>query len=126
MIKAMLVVLIFCITGCTVRYQNALCERPDYYEKWSKKCNEFSSIHPSETTEMVMVVLVALAGSGSYNQPLAPLGPVTPNAYGPGVGMDATGKPVTLQGGVIGSTVAVPNAYGPGVHSDQFGNPVRY
>jgi len=30
--------------------------------------------------------------SGSASAP--PLGPITPNAYGPGIGMDATGRPV--------------------------------
>jgi hypothetical protein len=62
-----------------------------------------------------------------------PLGAVTPNAYGPGVGMDATGRPVTVQpaypnqGGYYGdSVIQKPNAFGPGIGMDQYGRPVQY
>lgn len=58
---------------------------------------------------------------------------VKPNAYGPGIGMDETGKAVTLQpanpnqNGYYGdSRVQSPNAYGPGMHMDQYGRPVQY
>jgi len=57
--------------------------------------------------------------------------PITPNAYGPGLNSDATGRPFvwTLQGShsaVPDPTLRVkPNAYGPGVGMDQYGRPVR-
>lgn len=57
-------------------------------------------------------------------------GPITPNAYGPGLNMDATGRPFRWQpeGGGTGfpdPTLQVnPNAYGPGIGMDQYGRPV--
>ncbi|MDT3778183.1 hypothetical protein PJI16_11510 [Nitrospira sp. MA-1] len=59
------------------------------------------------------------------------LGPIAPNAYGPGINSDATGRPFTYQPDFGGSgypdpTLKVkPNAYGPGVGMDQYGRPVR-
>lgn len=59
------------------------------------------------------------------------LGPITPNAYGPGINSDATGRPFTHKPDFGGSgypdpTLKVkPNAYGPGVGMDQYGRPVR-
>ena len=59
------------------------------------------------------------------------LGPITPNAYGPGLNSDATGRPFiwTPQFGGSGypdPTLRVqPNAYGPGIGMDQYGRPVR-
>jgi hypothetical protein len=59
------------------------------------------------------------------------LAPITPNAYGPGVNSDATGRPFTDQPDFGGSghpdpTLKVtPNVYGPGVGMDQYGRPVR-
>ena len=56
------------------------------------------------------------------------LGPVTPNAYGPGIHSDATGRPfrwVPQQGGMVDPFSRVtPNAYGPGIGMDQYGRPV--
>lgn len=52
---------------------------------------------------------------------------LTPNAYGPGIHMDAYGRPVQLYtpGGVPGEHLQIKlNAYGPGVHMDQYGRPV--
>ena len=59
------------------------------------------------------------------------LEPVTPNAYGPGINSDATGRPFTYQPEFGGTghpdpTLKVtPNAYGPGVGMDQYGRPVK-
>jgi hypothetical protein len=59
------------------------------------------------------------------------LGPITPNAYGPGLNSDATGRSFmwTPQFGGSGDpdpTLRVqPNAYGPGIGMDQYGRPVR-
>ena len=56
------------------------------------------------------------------------LGPYKPNAYGPGVNMDATGRPFSWrpQWGGGGPALRVrPDAYGPGIGMDQFGRPVR-
>ena len=59
------------------------------------------------------------------------LGPITPNAYGPGLNSDATGRSFmwTPQSGGSGypdPTLRVqPNAYGPGIGMDQYGRPVR-
>ena len=60
-------------------------------------------------------------------------GSVTPNAYGPGIGMDATGRPVTLRpshsdpsGDYSNSYIQRKNAYGPGIHMDQYGRAVSY
>ena len=64
-----------------------------------------------------------LAGSGF-------LGGYTPNAYGPGVNSDATGRPFIWQpdsgfGPPDPFSRVQPNAYGPGVGMDQYGRPVR-
>ncbi len=59
------------------------------------------------------------------------LGPITPNAYGPGLNSDAAGRPFMWapQSGGSGypdPTLRVqPNAYGLGTGMDQYGRPVR-
>jgi hypothetical protein len=59
------------------------------------------------------------------------LGPYTPNAYGPGLNSDATGRPFIWMPQVPGPKFfdpfldVKPNAYGPGIGSDQYGRPVR-
>jgi hypothetical protein len=59
------------------------------------------------------------------------LGPYTPNAYGPGMNADATGRPFIWQPqrggtGFPDPTLQVkPDAYGQGVGMDQYGRPVR-
>jgi hypothetical protein len=58
------------------------------------------------------------------------LGPYTPNAYGPGMNSDATGRPFIWQpdsgfGPPDPFSRVQPNAYGPGVGMDQYGRPVR-
>lgn len=59
------------------------------------------------------------------------LSPYTPNAYGPGINMDATGRPFMWQpqwggSGFPDPTLQVkPDAYGLGVGMDQYGRPVR-
>lgn len=59
------------------------------------------------------------------------LGPYAPNAYGPGLNMDATGRPFMWQPqwggtGFPDPTLQVtPDAYGLGVGMDQYGRPVR-
>jgi len=59
------------------------------------------------------------------------LGPMTPNAYGPGINSDATGRPFMWQpqfggSGLPDPTLRVnPNAFGPGIGMDQYGRPVR-
>lgn len=55
------------------------------------------------------------------------LGPYTPNAYGPGMNADATGRPFIWQPNFGGPALGpiTPNAYGPGVGMDATGRPVR-
>lgn len=55
------------------------------------------------------------------------LGPYTPNAYGPGLNADATGRPFIWQPDFGGPALGQikPNAYGPGVGMDATGRPVR-
>jgi hypothetical protein len=55
------------------------------------------------------------------------LGPYTPNAYGPGMNMDATGRPFIWRPEFGGPALGpvTPNAYGPGVGMDATGRPVR-
>lgn len=68
----------------------------------------------------------------TQGMPQAPLlGPVTPNAYGPGLHSDATGRPFmwTPQFGGAGSPDpnlrVQPNVYGPGIGMDQYGRPAK-
>jgi hypothetical protein len=56
------------------------------------------------------------------------LGPYRPNAYGPGINSDATGRPFVWQpdqGPRDPSGQVRPDAYGPGIGMDQYGRPVR-
>jgi hypothetical protein len=55
------------------------------------------------------------------------LGPIMPNAYGPGLNSDATGKPFIWHPDFGGPALGpiTPNAYGPGVGMDATGRPVR-
>ncbi len=50
-----------------------------------------------------------------------------PNAYGPGVHMDATGRPFEYRtrGGGWALGPITPNAYGPGIGMDATGTPVE-
>lgn len=67
------------------------------------------------------------------NNTPTPLGSVTPNAYGPGINMDATGRPVTVQpaypnrgGNYSDSVVQNPDVYDPGIGMHQYCRPVQY
>lgn len=54
--------------------------------------------------------------------------PYKPDAYGPGIHSDATGKPFqwkTQDGQTSHSSKVKPNAYGPGVGMDEYGRPVK-
>jgi hypothetical protein len=55
------------------------------------------------------------------------LGTYTPNAYGPGINSDATGRPFIWQPDFGGPALGPirPNVYGPGIGSDATGRPVR-
>ena len=59
------------------------------------------------------------------------LGPITPNAYGPGINADATGRPFqwrpegAQQSGPDPTLRVAPNAYGMGVHADQYGRIIQ-
>lgn len=59
------------------------------------------------------------------------LSPYKPNAYGPGINSDATGRPFTWQPQGAGPQSfdpflkVQPDAYGPGIGMDQYGRPVR-
>lgn len=69
------------------------------------------------------------SGTGAAGA-LSPLGPVTLNAYGPGVHMDGTGRALRFQDMGSGFSAPAlgpitPNAYGPGVHMDATGRPMR-
>ena len=53
-----------------------------------------------------------------------------PNAYGPGINSDATGRPFTWEplpgnGPADPFSRVRPNAYGPGIGMDQYGRPVQ-
>lgn len=76
----------------------------------------------------LLVTIVLLLPLGASAQTF--LGPYHPNAYGPGINSDATGRPFVWQpqsgfgsAGPVGNVV--PNAYGPGIGMDQYGRPVR-
>lgn len=66
-----------------------------------------------------------VAGGGFIGQGF--LGPYTPNAYGPGMNMDATGRPFIWRPDFGGPALGPiqPNVYGPGVGMDATGRPVR-
>ena len=55
------------------------------------------------------------------------LGPSTPNAFGPGINSDATGRPFVWRPDFGGPALGPiqPDAYGPGVGMDATGRPVR-
>jgi len=59
------------------------------------------------------------------------VGPIKPNAYGPGINADATGRPFQWQPDGMPPTgpdptlKVTPNKYGLGVHADQYGRIVQ-
>jgi hypothetical protein len=84
---------------------------------------------------IVLVVLTLLSPVSALAQQLGPnaggfLEPYQPNAYGPGINSDATGRPFNWQplpgyGPADPLSSVRPDAYGPGIGTDQYGRPVR-
>lgn len=82
---------------------------------------------------IVLVVLTLLSPvSVLAQQPNAGgfLEPYQPNAYGPGINSDATGRPFIWQplpgnGPADPNSNVTPDAYGPGIGMDQYGRPVQ-
>ena len=80
----------------------------------------------------VIIVLTLLSPASAVAQQNA-VGfqePYRPNAYGPGINSDATGRPFVWQpspgyGPADPLSSVTPNAYGPGNGMDQYGRPVR-
>lgn len=70
-------------------------------------------------------------GSGVLGPGTTFLGMIRPNAYGPGIHADGTGRPFmwqpegTSQLGPDPTLRVTPNAYGFGVHADQYGRIVQ-
>ena len=84
---------------------------------------------------VILVVLTLLLPVSVLAQPLNPnaggfLEPYQPNAYGPGINSDATGRPFIWQpepgqGPADSLSNVTPDAYGPGIGMDQYGRPVQ-
>jgi hypothetical protein len=77
---------------------------------------------------VVVLVLALLSPAGVLAQPL--LGPYQPNAYGPNINSDATGRPFRWEpsprnGPAEPFSNVRPDAYGPGIGMDQYGRPVQ-
>ncbi len=58
------------------------------------------------------------------------LGPYQPNAYGPGINSDATGRPFSWQplpgnGPADPNATVTPDVFGPGIGEDEYGRPVQ-
>jgi hypothetical protein len=74
-----------------------------------------------------------LLGGGLLGGAVGPvfLGPYKPNAYGPGINSDATGRPFIWEPQGSGPKFfdpflkVKPDVYGPGIGMDQYGRPVR-
>lgn len=105
----------------------------DQIEQDQQLYNRAVAAHEEQDSRSRALWLSLLAAPAPVNGGQPALGYVRPDAYGPGVSMDATGRPVTLQpaypnqGGYYGdSKVQTPNGYGLGVHIDQYGRPVQY
>jgi hypothetical protein len=77
----------------------------------------------------IVALALCLAAPAAFAQGFHPLGPVTPNAYGPGIHSDGTGRAFdyrTQEGRQVpGLTPVKPNAYGLGTGMDAYGRPVR-
>jgi hypothetical protein len=80
---------------------------------------------------IVLIVLVLLWPASIFAQTAdGYLKPYQPNAYGPGINSDATGRPFSWQpvpgnGPVDPLSRVRPDAYGPGIGMDQYGRPVQ-
>ena len=84
---------------------------------------------------VVLIVLTLMLPAGVFAQQLgqnagAFLEQYQPNAYGPGINSDATGRPFVWQpspgnGPPDPLTTVRPDTYGPGVGMDQYGRPVQ-
>jgi hypothetical protein len=77
----------------------------------------------------ILAVTLILAAPAAFAQGLQPMGPVTPNAYGPGIHSDGTGRAFdyrTRQGQQVPGHLDVkPNVFGPGTGMDAYGRPVK-
>ena len=77
----------------------------------------------------ILAVALILAAPAALAQGMMPLGPVTPNAYGPGIHSDGTGRAFdyrTQQGQQVpGFTGVKPNVFGPNTGMDAYGRPVN-
>src|SRR5664280_1464527 len=88
----------------------------------------WASIVMGFAMRVVVLVLTLLSPASVLAQPL--LEPYQPNAYGPGINSDATGRPFILQpspgnGPADPLSDVRPDAYGPGIGMDQYGRPVQ-
>jgi hypothetical protein len=79
-------------------------------------------------------VAIALLPTCALAQQVGPnptfIEPYQPDAYGPGINSDATGRPFVWQplpgnGPIDPLSNVTPDAYGPGVGIDQYGRPVE-
>ncbi len=84
---------------------------------------------------VVLVIFTLLLPGSVLAQSLEPnangfLEPYQPNAYGPGINSDSTGRPFTWQtlpgnGPADPNSNVTPDAYGPGIGMDEYGRPVQ-
>jgi hypothetical protein len=76
----------------------------------------------------ILTAALILATPAAFAQRFQPLSAFTPNAYGPGIHSDGTGRAFdyrTQQGlQVPGHVYVKPNAYGLGTGMDAYGRPV--
>ncbi len=77
-----IILLVACmLSGCTTTYQNALCERPEYYAKWADKCREYSDTNSdSDFWSAAMGAALGSAVGGQLNSNMERN--VTKNPYG--------------------------------------------
>lgn len=80
--------------------------------------------HPFEIQQSQQPGLIPTPNGGALFEP------ITPNAYGPGLNSDATGRPfIWTQGSrstIPDPTLQVtPNGYGLGIGMDQYGRPIQ-
>lgn len=87
----------------------------------SKSPYRYQSVSPSPPSTEYEGILVPSTQSQGF------LGPYIPNAYGPGINSDATGRPFVWQPDFGGPALGPirPNVYGPGIGMDGTGRPVR-
>ncbi len=130
------VALLFMVSGCAALYHQArIDQQMNMISRAIDSCKvrqcseeEFNAIETAIQKQRIAIDRRSYRGSYRGSPGYGFLDPVTPNAYGPGINSDGTGRAFIWKpdyGSLPPLGPITPNAYGPGVGMDATGMPVR-